>query len=81
MRRLEQRRPRLIVLDLRRLGFLDCAGLGRILALHRRARRADIRLVVVRGSKPVRRLFALTAVESVLVQVGDPAEVLGRPRR
>ena len=41
MRRLEAQKPGSIVLDLRKLNFLDSAGLGRVLAVQRRATRAS----------------------------------------
>ena len=49
IRRLESQKPDQIVLDLRKLNFIDSAGLGRVLAVQRRATRAGRRLVVVRG--------------------------------
>jgi anti-anti-sigma factor len=70
MRRLEAQRPRSLVLDLRKLNFLDSAGLGRVLALQRRAERDGRRLVV---------LFALTAMNVRLEMVSDPREAL-RPQ-
>ena len=76
MRRLEARHPKLLVLDLRRLMFMDSAGLGRLLALHRRSRKAGHRLVVVRGSRTVQRLFAITALDTQFEQVSDPATVI-----
>lgn len=72
MRRLEAQRPEVIVLDLRELNFVDSAGLGRVLALHRRARRDGRRLVVVRGCRAVQRLFAITALDVRLEMVSDP---------
>ena len=72
MRRLEAQRPEAIVLDLRELNFVDSAGLGRVLALHRRARRDGRRLVVVRGRRAVQRLFAITALDVQLEMVNDP---------
>jgi anti-sigma B factor antagonist len=76
MRRLEAHRPRSLVLDLRKLNFLDSAGLGRVLAVQRRAERDGRRLVVVRGCKAVERLFALTAMNVRLEMVSDPREAL-----
>ncbi len=72
MRRLEAQRPGSIVLDLRKLNFCDSAGLGRVLALQRRARRDGRRLVVVRGGRAVQRLFAITALDAQLELVNDP---------
>ena len=79
MRRLEAQRPGTIVLDLRKLNFLDSAGLGRVLALQRRAKRDRRRLVVVRGCRAVERLFALTALATQLDMVSDPRAVLPAP--
>ena len=76
MRRLEAQRPGSIVLDLRTLDFLDSAGLGRVLALQRRAKRDGRRLVVVRGNRAVERLFALTALDVRLEMVSDPRAAL-----
>lgn len=72
MRRLEAQKPGTVVLDLRGLNFLDSAGLGRVLALQRRAKRDGRRLVVVRGCRAVERLFALSALDTRLEMVSDP---------
>jgi anti-anti-sigma factor len=72
MRRLEAQRPRTIVLDLREVSFLDSAGLGRVLAMQRRAHRDGRRLFVVRGSRAVQRLFAMTAMDARLELVNEP---------
>jgi anti-anti-sigma factor len=61
MRRVEGARPSCVVLDLRRLSFLDSSGLARLLAANRRARRERRRLLLIR-SVPVQRLMAITAV-------------------
>ena len=79
MRRLESQRPDSIVLDLRKLNFLDSAGLGRVLALQRRATRDGRRLVVVRGCRAIERLFALTALDLRLEMVSEPAAALASP--
>jgi anti-sigma B factor antagonist len=62
MRRVEGARPSCLVLDLRGLSFLDSSGLARLLAANRRARRDHRRLLLVRGTKAVQRLLAITAV-------------------
>jgi anti-anti-sigma factor len=76
MRRLETQRPDQIVLDLRKLNFIDSAGLGRVLAVQRRASRAGRRLVVVRGCRAVERLFALSALDLRLEMVSEPRAAL-----
>jgi anti-sigma B factor antagonist len=62
-----------VVIDLRGLLFMDCAGLRALLALGRVARRESWRLSLVQGSDPVRRLFALTATLDVLPFISPAA--------
>ena len=57
---------RLIVLDLRRLAFVDCSGLRVIVAAHHRARRRGGRLVVVRGAAAIERVLTLTGAHREL---------------
>jgi anti-sigma B factor antagonist len=78
MRRVEAARPSCLVLDLRGLSFLDSSGLARLLAANRRARREHRRLLLVRGTKAVQRLLAITAAGQHFETVSDvPAEMLG----
>jgi anti-sigma B factor antagonist len=65
MRTVEERRPDFIVLDLRGLDFVDSAGIGRILAAHRRARQAGRAFRLTRGTKTVQRVLAITALDQV----------------
>ena len=81
MRRLEAQKPDSIVLDLRKLNFIDSAGLGRVLAVQRRAGRDGRRLVVVRGCRAVERLFALSALDMRLEMVSEPRAVTAADRR
>jgi anti-sigma B factor antagonist len=71
LRKVEATRPRWLVLDLSALGFIDSAGLARLLAAHRRAKRDHRRLVVIEGRGPVRRLIAMTALDQQLHVVAD----------
>jgi anti-anti-sigma factor len=66
-----------LVLDLRELDLIDSAGISRILAARRRARRAGRRLVLVRGSRAVQRFLALAALTEHFEFVCDPADVIG----
>ena len=76
MRRVEEERPPCLVLDLKGLSFLDSSGLARLLAANRRARRERRRLLLVRGSVPVQRLMAITAVGQHFETVSEvPAEL------
>lgn len=54
------------VLDLSRLAFMDVAGMRVLLDAARRAKRAGGALVVFNPQPPIRRLFALTAVDRTL---------------
>jgi anti-sigma B factor antagonist len=76
LRRVEESRPTVVVLDLRDLSFLDSCGLARLLAARRRARRAGHRLLLVRGPKAVQRLFALSAVDEAFEMVTEVPETL-----
>jgi anti-anti-sigma factor len=55
-----------VVIDLRELVFMDCAGLGLLLTLAATARHEGWRLSLIQGSEAVHRLFALTATLDVL---------------
>ena len=72
LRRIEATQPPCICIDLRELTFLDSTGLSRLVAARKRARRAGRRLVLVRGSAAVQRLFALTAVDEHFEIVNEP---------
>ncbi|MEA2295436.1 MAG: anti-sigma factor antagonist [Solirubrobacteraceae bacterium] len=76
VRSIEEQAGSALVIDLREVSFVDSAGLARILAARRRAQRAGRRFAVVRGSRAVQRLFALTAVDHQLEMINDPRAVL-----
>jgi anti-anti-sigma factor len=61
---------RLVVLDLRELGFMDCAGVHAILEASASARRDGRRLILLRGTPNVDRIFALTGSDDD-VEIGD----------
>jgi anti-sigma B factor antagonist len=71
LRRVEEAHPSCVVIDLRELRFLDSCGLARLLAARRRARKLGHRLVLVRGSAAVQRLFALSAVDEAFEMVSE----------
>ncbi len=75
LREVEERAPAFIVLDLRGLHFVDSAGVGRILAAHRRARLADRPLRLTRGGKTVQRVLAIAALDQILEFEPEPAAV------
>jgi anti-anti-sigma factor len=67
---LEESAARLVVLDMRDLGFMDCAGVNAIVGASVRAREAGRQLILLRGTPNVDRVFALTGTSSV-VDIGD----------
>lgn len=65
-----------IVLDLRKLDFMDSTGLRVILAADSRAREQGRRLVIVRGPDAVQRIFKITRLDERLDMVDDPSAAL-----
>jgi anti-sigma B factor antagonist len=76
LRRAERNAPSCLVLDLRELDFIDSAGMSRILAARRRARRTGRRLVLVRGSKAVQRFLQFAALTEHFEYVAAPEDAL-----
>jgi anti-anti-sigma factor len=66
---------RRIVFDLRRLIFMDAAGLRTILRANDRARAGAFELVVVRPRGTANRVFTLTRAGLELSMVDDPEVV------
>ena len=79
VRRAEERLPETLVLDLRKLRFMDSTGLRLIMSAHARARTRGRRLAIVLGSDAVKRLFRLAGVTRRLEIVDHPSAVLGPP--
>ena len=74
---LRESHARLVVLDLRDLGFIDCAGVHAIVNASVSARREGRRLVLVRGIPHVDRVFALTGNgDEVEIGEADPLDPL-----
>jgi anti-anti-sigma factor len=71
----EAREPRVLVLDLSRLSFLDSTGLRCLVTADQRAQEAGRRLVLVRGPEAVQRVFTITRLEERLEMVDDAASV------
>ena len=65
----------LLVLDLRKVTFLDSSGLRLVLRLDERQKDIGGRLVIVQGGRRVARVFELTGAGERLEIVADPAEV------
>ncbi len=69
-------RVRRVVLDARRLSFLDAVGLHILLHAGQRAKRGGWELAVILGSKPLDRLVRFPNIARRLRLVSDPAELL-----
>jgi anti-anti-sigma factor len=67
--------PETVVLDLRRVEFIDSTGLRALIAADERARSEGRRLAVVRGPNAVERLLAVTQLDQRLEIVDDPDSV------
>jgi anti-anti-sigma factor len=74
LRHAERDASELLVLDLRELDFVDSAGMSRILAARRRARRQGRRLLLVRGSLAVQRFLQLAALTEHFDYVNAPED-------
>jgi anti-anti-sigma factor len=65
----------LLVIDLRRLSFMDSTGLRVIVSADKRAKRAGRRAVIVQGPAAVRRVFEITRLAERLDIVDTPEEI------
>ncbi len=63
-------RAQVVVVDLRQLTFMDCAGVRMLVAGHDHGQRGGRRLSVIRGPRQVDRLFELTGAQAHLDLVG-----------
>jgi len=72
---LEDQAPKVLVLDLRGLAFMDSTGLRIVVSANARAEQAGRRLVIVRGPEAVQRIFRITRLEERLEMVADPGRL------
>ena len=61
-----------LVIDLRRLAFLDSMSIELLLRLHGELTSTGAELVVVRGPRSVDRIFQVMELQRVLVLVDEP---------
>jgi anti-sigma B factor antagonist len=66
----------LVVIDLRRLEFMDSTGLSILVRAHQRLASEGCEMGLVRGSQQVQRLLDLTGVADRLRLVDAPEELL-----
>lgn len=62
LRRAEGFGPKVLVLDLGELRFMDSTGLAIIVSSYKRMKRAGRRVVIMRPTAAVRRIFQLTGM-------------------
>jgi len=70
----EEKGPETMVLDLRRLAFMDSTGLRVVLAADGRARRDGRRLEVVPGPPQVHRVFRIALLDRRVAFVDPPED-------
>ena len=66
----------LLIVDLRKLEFMDSTGLSVIVRAHQKATQSGKRLAIVKGPQQVQRLLSLTGVAERLTLVDSPEELL-----
>jgi anti-sigma B factor antagonist len=71
--RVEAEGPRLLILDLGKLDFMDSTGLRLLIAADSRAREAGRRFVIGQGNEMVQRVLRLTRLDERLDIVDDPS--------
>jgi anti-anti-sigma factor len=67
----------LVVLDLRKVEFMDTSGLQLVFEAQRRAAETGFEFVLVRGSRQIERLFEIAGFGRDLRMVDDPAQATG----
>ncbi len=66
----------MVVLDLRRLSFIDSTGLKAVFAARNECRRRGQNFAVTRGSQQVERLLSVTRLGEHLRTIATPDELL-----
>jgi anti-sigma B factor antagonist len=66
----------LVVVDLRRLDFMDSTGLHTVLRIQQAAHDAGRQFALIRGPDQVQRLFDLTGLAETLPIVDSPEQLL-----
>jgi anti-anti-sigma factor len=66
----------LVVLDLRKLNFMDSTGLRLLVQADARARESGHRLAIVRGPEAVHRVLEITGLDAKLDLIDDPGDVI-----
>jgi anti-sigma B factor antagonist len=72
LRRIEAGSPRVLLLDLSKLDFMDSTGLRLLIGADSRAHEAGRRLVLIRGNEMVQRVLRVTRLDERLEIVSGP---------
>ncbi len=72
---MESENPELLVLDLRRLGFMDSSGLREVIGAVRRGREEGREVALVREHGPIEDVLEMSHVEDMTETIEDPATV------
>lgn len=75
LERMQTEPPAVLMIDLRELAFMDSTGLQVMLQAARRADDYGGSLVLVRGPRPVQRMFELAQLYRRLQFIDHPSEV------
>jgi anti-sigma B factor antagonist len=73
--RMRSQGPRRLVIDLRKLSFMDSMSIELLLRLHGELTATGADLVVVRGPSAVNRIFDLMELQRVLTLVDEPPDL------
>jgi anti-sigma B factor antagonist len=65
-----------LIVDLRKLEFMDSTGLSVLVNAHQRVEQAGMQFGVVKGSAQVQRLLSLTGVADRITVANSPEELL-----
>ncbi|HEY3209136.1 MAG TPA: STAS domain-containing protein [Actinomycetota bacterium] len=68
----EAKQPHVVVIDLRGLEFMDSSGIRLVVEADLRARQEGRRLVLIRGSETVHRVFTIALLDRRLDFVDEP---------
>ena len=71
----EAARPRVLVIDVRQLKFLDSLAIGELIAADKRSRDVGRRLTLITAPGPVERLLAVAGVDGRLRTASEPPEI------
>jgi RND superfamily putative drug exporter len=71
----EAERPEVMLIDLRRLSFMDSTGLGEVIQAVHRGRRESRRVVLLKAPGPIERVLTLVRADDMMETTDDPAAV------